>query len=105
MKDVDSAPIQSRPESESDVPAPPSELPDAHRHAPTLVAGEMAGMRLQVVVRRETWQGARLAAGGDWALLGCTVAPGFEYADYEHYHHTPCLKELTSYHHDAMMLP
>ena len=42
-----------------------------------------AGQRPQVLVPRDVWQGARLAAGGRYALLGCTVAPGFEYADYE----------------------
>ncbi len=29
------------------------------------------------------WQSARLAAGADWALGGCTVAPGFDYEDFE----------------------
>ncbi len=42
-----------------------------------------AGMRSQVVVPRLSWQGARLRSGGEWALLGCTVSPGFEFADYE----------------------
>ena len=42
-----------------------------------------AGMRPQVVVARGIWQGARLREGGRFALLGTTVAPGFEYADYE----------------------
>src|SRR5262249_12183467 len=37
----------------------------------------------QVVVPRGVWQGAILEPGGAYALLGCTVAPGFEYADYE----------------------
>jgi predicted cupin superfamily sugar epimerase len=37
----------------------------------------------QVIVPRGIWQGARLAAGGEWALLGTTVAPAFDYADYE----------------------
>ena len=32
---------------------------------------------------RTASRGALLAAGGGFALLGCTVAPGFEYADYE----------------------
>jgi len=41
------------------------------------------GERPQVVVRRGIWQGSRLATGGAWALLGCTVSPGFEFADYE----------------------
>jgi predicted cupin superfamily sugar epimerase len=43
-----------------------------------------AGMTPQVVVPAGVWQGAWLAAGGRWGLLGCTVAPGFEFADYEH---------------------
>jgi predicted cupin superfamily sugar epimerase len=38
----------------------------------------------QVIVPAGVWQGARLAPGGRWALLGTTVAPGFEFADYEH---------------------
>jgi len=42
-----------------------------------------AGMLPQVVVPRGVWQGSRLVAGGKLALLGCTVSPGFEYADYE----------------------
>jgi hypothetical protein len=41
------------------------------------------GERPQVVVPRGVWQGSRLAPGGEWALLGCTVNPGFEFADYE----------------------
>lgn len=42
-----------------------------------------AGHRPQVLVPRGVWQGARLAPGGRYALLGCTVAPGFDCADYE----------------------
>ncbi len=42
-----------------------------------------AGMHPQVVVPKGVWQGSRLAPGGDFALLGCTVAPGFDYSDYE----------------------
>lgn len=41
------------------------------------------GERPQVVVARGVWQGARLKEGGSWALLGCTVSPGFEYDDYQ----------------------
>jgi predicted cupin superfamily sugar epimerase len=52
----------------------------------TIVLGSnlLAGMRPQVVVARGVWQGSRLVAGGKFALLGCTVAPGFDFADYEH---------------------
>ncbi|WP_263368748.1 cupin domain-containing protein [Edaphobacter bradus] len=42
-----------------------------------------AGQRPQVLVERGVWQGSRLVRGGQWALLGCTVSPGFEYEDYE----------------------
>src|SRR5262245_43337646 len=44
----------------------------------------LQGQLLQVVVPRGVWQGSLLEPGGDFALLGCTVAPGFDYADYEH---------------------
>ncbi len=51
----------------------------------TVVIGNdlAAGERPQVVVEREVWQGSRLVKGGRWALLGCTVSPGFEFEDYE----------------------
>jgi uncharacterized protein len=42
-----------------------------------------AGERPQVVVERGIWQGSRLVGEGKWALLGCTVSPGFEFEDYE----------------------
>ena len=63
-----------------------------------------AGQSLQTVVRRGVWQGCRLLAAGPqrplldpgiapgalpaspslgWALLGCTVSPGFEFEDYQ----------------------
>ncbi len=41
-----------------------------------------AGMKLQHVIEAGTWQGSRLARGGRFALLGVTVAPGFEFQDY-----------------------
>jgi predicted cupin superfamily sugar epimerase len=42
-----------------------------------------AGQRPQVLAPRGVWQGSRLVQGGAWALLGCTVSPGFEFEDYE----------------------
>ena len=42
----------------------------------------LAGHRPQVVVERGIWQGSHLVRGGAWALLGCTVTPGFEFEDY-----------------------
>jgi predicted cupin superfamily sugar epimerase len=59
-------------------------LPDRSHRVLTLGQDLAAAMTPQVVVPAGVWQGAWLAAGGRWALLGCTVAPGFEFADYEH---------------------
>jgi predicted cupin superfamily sugar epimerase len=36
----------------------------------------------QLVVPAGVWQGTRLLGESGFALLGCTVAPGFDYADY-----------------------
>jgi predicted cupin superfamily sugar epimerase len=41
-----------------------------------------AGERPQLVVGRGTWHGSRVAEGGRYGLLGCTMAPGFEYDDF-----------------------
>lgn len=41
-----------------------------------------AGQQPQVVVPRGTWQGSFLASG-ELALLGTTMAPGFDFSDYE----------------------
>ena len=43
----------------------------------------LAGEEPQVVVRRGVWQALRLKPGGKWALMGTTVAPGFEFEDFE----------------------
>jgi predicted cupin superfamily sugar epimerase len=40
-----------------------------------------AGERPQAVVPARTWQQARSL--GAWTLMGCTVAPGFEFAGFE----------------------
>jgi predicted cupin superfamily sugar epimerase len=53
-------------------------------HQITILGPDLeAGQRPQVVVQRHIWQGARLIPGGQYALLGTTVAPGFDYTDYE----------------------
>jgi predicted cupin superfamily sugar epimerase len=41
-----------------------------------------AGQSPQLVVPAGVWQGSWLASGA-WALLGTTMAPGFDFADYE----------------------
>ncbi|MBA5778666.1 cupin domain-containing protein [Stappia sp. F7233] len=39
------------------------------------------GQRPQAIVPRHAWQMAE--SKGDWALVGCTVAPGFEFSGFE----------------------
>lgn len=43
----------------------------------------LQGMVVQALVPRGVWQGTRLLPGGRFALLGTTMAPGFDLADYE----------------------
>jgi uncharacterized protein len=47
----------------------------------TLGSDLAAGQRPQAVVPAHAWQAAR--SFGDWTLVGCTVAPGFEFAKFE----------------------
>ena len=47
------------------------------RLGPDLAAGE----RPQAIVLAHAWQAAEPL--GDWTLCGCTVAPGFEFANFE----------------------
>jgi uncharacterized protein len=49
----------------------------------TLGSALESGMTPQRVVPGGVWQGTRLAPGGAWALMGTTMAPGFDPADYE----------------------
>jgi predicted cupin superfamily sugar epimerase len=43
----------------------------------------LAGQRPQWTVPASVWQGTHLEPGVEFALLGATVSPGFDYADYE----------------------
>ncbi len=58
-------------------------LPDGSGQQVTLGPDVRAGQQLQVVVRHGVWQGSWLAPGGSFALLGTTMAPGFDFTDYE----------------------
>lgn len=41
------------------------------------------GQQFQCVVKAGSWFASRVRAGGTYALVGCTVAPGFDFADFE----------------------
>ncbi len=58
--------------------------PDGSGEMVVLGSDIEAGMAPLSIVERAVWQGARLQRGGKVALLGTTVAPGFDFADYEH---------------------
>lgn len=58
--------------------------PDGSGEIVVLGTDLVAGQRPQVRVPRSSWQGMRLLPGGEFGLMGCTVAPGFEFVDYAH---------------------
>lgn len=47
------------------------------RLGPDVAAGEQP----QAIIPPDTWQSAE--STGDWTLVGCTVAPGFDFATFE----------------------
>jgi predicted cupin superfamily sugar epimerase len=57
--------------------------PDGRGRIVTLGTDVLAGQSPQVVVPHGVWQGSWLIPGGAFALLGTTMAPGFDFADYE----------------------
>ena len=57
-------------------------LPDGSARVVIISNDLDSGHEPQLVVPAGVWQGCRLARGGKWALMGCTVAPGFDYADF-----------------------
>ena len=42
-----------------------------------------AGQHLQYVVPAGVWFGATPGEGSDYSMVGCTVSPGFDFADFE----------------------
>jgi len=41
------------------------------------------GESFQCVIAAGNWFAARIAPGGEYALVGCTVSPGFDFTDFE----------------------
>ena len=60
-------------------------LPDGNGRIYVLGPDLRDDIRPQIVVPHGVWQGLRLRPGGyhGYALLGTTVAPGFDFADFE----------------------
>ena len=57
--------------------------PDGSSEVITLGQDILNGQCVQAVVPQSTWQGCFLSEGGEFALMGCTVTPGFEFNDLE----------------------
>ena len=56
--------------------------PDGRSVVRTLGPDLLAGQQVQLIIPAGVWQGTRLVGEGKVALLGCTVTPGFDFADY-----------------------
>ena len=61
-----------------------------------------AGEVFQAVVAAGMWFGSRPAAGSAYSLVGCTVAPGFDFADFELAERTALLAEFPQ--HEAVIV-
>ena len=60
------------------------ELLDSGELVTTRLGTDLAlGERFQYVVKANTWFGSRVAMGGAFTLVGCTVAPGFDFNDFQ----------------------
>jgi uncharacterized protein len=58
------------------------EIAGPGRREPITLGCDLAsGQRPQAIVPAQAWQAAQSL--GDWTLVGCTVAPGFEFAAFE----------------------
>lgn len=57
--------------------------PDGSHREILLGSDVLAGQEPQLVVPANVWQGSLLEPGVEFALVGATMAPGFDYADYE----------------------
>lgn len=58
---------------------------DERGHLKTTLVGNNLekGEVFQYTVKAQRWFGSRVRTGGDFSLVGCTVAPGFDFADFE----------------------
>jgi len=57
--------------------------PEGEYREVTLGQDILNGELLQYVVPAGWWFGATPAEGAEWSLVSCTVAPGFDFADFE----------------------
>jgi predicted cupin superfamily sugar epimerase len=51
------------------------------------------GQQFQRVIKAGSWFASRVQEGGEYALVGCTVSPGFDFADFDLAEREALLKE------------
>ena len=73
-------------------------LPDGRSARFTLGPDLQAGQHVQLLVPAGVWQGTRLIGDGKVALLGCSVTPGFDFADYRN---APASELIAQWPHEA----
>jgi predicted cupin superfamily sugar epimerase len=66
-----------------------------------LGANVLNGEVLQHVVPANTWFASRVASNSTFSLVGCTVAPGFDFADFK-LAHRQTLSEIYPQHHQLI---
>jgi predicted cupin superfamily sugar epimerase len=71
--------------------------PAGHLKTTRLGGDPAEGAVYQHVVPAGAWFGAVVAEGGRFALVGCTVAPGFDFADFELADRTTLLAEYPAH--------
>ncbi|PLX99860.1 MAG: hypothetical protein C0624_13100 [Desulfuromonas sp.] len=64
-------------------------------YQPLLLGPDLVqGHRFQAVVPHDNWFGATVEEPGGYALVGCTVSPGFDFADFELANRSQLLKQF-----------
>jgi predicted cupin superfamily sugar epimerase len=66
--------------------------PDGRSELVILGPDVLTGQQVQFVVPRDVWQGSRLIPGGNFALLGTTLAPAFDPSDFVSGHREELLR-------------
>jgi uncharacterized protein len=56
--------------------------PNGQTECMTMGHDVLRGQKIQHVVPRDVWQGSRLLPGGQFALFGTTMSPGYHHSDY-----------------------
>lgn len=69
-------------------------LPNGERQDLLLGPDVANGQTFQAVVPAGAWFGSQVATPGQFALVGCTVAPGFDFADFELAKREPLTREF-----------